>query len=288
MRIAIMHKPSNHKNGQTDQQSWVSRHDIGNGNQQKIQSKTSAQATSQPICKALALHSFYAQTSRELSFKKGDLLLVRRRINDDWLEGVFQDSVGIFPLNYVELFPLEVNEQENLSSDYDMEHEAEGEAIVKYDFIPQKSFELQLRKGDKVVLLRRLDENWYEGRLNHIEGIFPAAYVETVKEPPDNLSKQSQPIEQVQSPKPISSDSEVTSSEKVHAIPDISLPMRKCQVLYDYTPQNPDELEIHVGDIINIIEMCDDGWYCGVMDRPNQRDSMEFGTFPGNYVKLLS
>ena len=139
-----------------------------------------------------------------MSFKKGDLLLVRRRINDDWLEGAFQDSVGIFPLNHVELFPLEVNEQENLSSDYDMEHEAEGEAIVKYDFIPQKSFELQLRKvyhliytneiefdcfvqGDKVVLLRRLDENWYEGRLNHIEGIFPAAYVETVKEPPGKI-----------------------------------------------------------------------------------------------------
>ena len=37
-----------------------------------------------------------------------------------------------------------------------------------------------------MTLLRRLDENWYEGRLNHIEGIFPAAYVETLKEPPGN------------------------------------------------------------------------------------------------------
>lgn len=61
----------------------------------------------------------------------------------------------------------------------------------------------------------------------------------------------------------------------------------RCQVLYDYTPQNPDELEIHVGDIINIIEMCDDGWYCGMMETPKQGDTMEFGTFPGNYVKLL-
>ncbi|CAF0812216.1 unnamed protein product [Adineta steineri] len=61
----------------------------------------------------------------------------------------------------------------------------------------------------------------------------------------------------------------------------------QCQVLYDYTPQNPDELEIHVGDIINIIEMCDDGWYCGMMEKENQGETMEFGTFPGNYVKLL-
>jgi hypothetical protein len=61
----------------------------------------------------------------------------------------------------------------------------------------------------------------------------------------------------------------------------------RCQVLYDYTPQNPDELEIHVGDIINIIEMCDDGWYCGMMEKSNDQNTMEFGTFPGNYVKLL-
>ncbi|UJR33349.1 hypothetical protein I4U23_020798 [Adineta vaga] len=282
------HKSNNHANGHIEQQQWFSRHDVSNGNQQKTQTKPSIQLNSQPIYKALALHSFYAQTSRELSFKKGDILLVWRRINDDWLEGEFQDIIGIFPLNHVELFPLEKNEQENMSSDYDTEYEPDGEAIVKYDFIPQKTFELQLRKGDKVTLLRRLDENWYEGRLNHIEGIFPAAYVETLREPPDNLLKNPQVIEQIQSPKQVPPDSEPISSEKGNPIPNVSLPMRKCQVLYDYTPQNPDELEIHVGDIINIIEMCDDGWYCGVMDKPSQRDSMEFGTFPGNYVKLLS
>lgn len=37
-----------------------------------------------------------------------------------------------------------------------------------------------------MILLRKLDNNWYEGRLNHIEGIFPAAYVETLREPPGN------------------------------------------------------------------------------------------------------
>ncbi len=61
----------------------------------------------------------------------------------------------------------------------------------------------------------------------------------------------------------------------------------RCQVLYDYTPQNSDELEIHVGDIINIIEMCDDGWYCGLVEKSTHGNNMVFGTFPGNYVKLL-
>ena len=91
----------------------------------------------------LALFFF---TRRELPFKKGDILLVLRRINDDWLEGEHEGMIGIFPFNHVELFPIEVTDQEEYSNDYDKEQDIEGEAIVKYDFIPEKTFELQLRK----------------------------------------------------------------------------------------------------------------------------------------------
>lgn len=78
-----------------------------------------------------------------MSFKKGDTILVKRRINDDWLEGEYQGSTGIFPLNYVELFPYETNEQETNDEN---EQPVEGEAIAKYDFIPEKTYELQLKK----------------------------------------------------------------------------------------------------------------------------------------------
>ncbi|CAF4725658.1 unnamed protein product [Rotaria sp. Silwood1] len=105
----------------------------------------------------------------------------------------------------------------------------------------------------------------------------------------DIFSKKSHQNERAQISKQNSPDLEEPSVEQISIIPDLSLPpMRKCQVLYDYTPQNPDELEIHVGDIINIIEMCDDGWYCGMMEKSNHDNKMKFGTFPGNYVKLLS
>jgi hypothetical protein len=89
---------------------------------------------------------------RELSFKKGDILLVLRRINDDWLEGEYEGLVGIFPLNHVELFPIKTTEQEVVFNDYEKEHEIQGEAIVKYDFIPQKTFELQLRKVNHIII----------------------------------------------------------------------------------------------------------------------------------------
>lgn len=91
---------------------------------------------------------------RELSFKKGDILLVLRRINDDWVEGEHEGFTGIFPLNHVELFPIEQDEESNPQ---EKEHQdTEGEAIVKYDFIPQKTFELQLRKVRSICSRRNM------------------------------------------------------------------------------------------------------------------------------------
>jgi hypothetical protein len=34
-----------------------------------------------------------------------------------------------------------------------------------------------------VKLIRRIDDNWYEGRLGHKQGIFPVSYVEVGQEP---------------------------------------------------------------------------------------------------------
>lgn len=34
-----------------------------------------------------------------------------------------------------------------------------------------------------MTLLRRVDENWFEGRAGNRQGIFPVAYVEVVNEP---------------------------------------------------------------------------------------------------------
>ncbi|CAF1220167.1 unnamed protein product [Adineta ricciae] len=227
---------------------------------------------SQPIHTALALYNFQAQSNRELSFKKGEMIVVKRRVNDDWLEGEHHGLTGIFPVNYVELFPYEhANDNAN------------GEGIVKYDYNPQTPLELQLKKGEKVILLRKLDQNWYEGRVNHTEGIFPGDYVEIITEPEEHPPKQNDsPVNNLKAPKSV-----LKNSTGPKTASDFTIPMQKCQVLYDYTPQNVDELEIHVGDIINILEKCDDGWYCGIMENCAHGNNMKFGTFPGNYVKIL-
>ena len=51
------------------------------------------------------------------------------------------------------------------------------------------------------------------------------------------------------------------------------------RALYNYAPQNEDEVELKEGDIVYVMEKCDDGWFVGTSQR-----SGIFGTFPGNYV----
>ncbi|XP_017477291.1 PREDICTED: serine-rich adhesin for platelets isoform X2 [Rhagoletis zephyria] len=55
-----------------------------------------------------------------------------------------------------------------------------------------------------------------------------------------------------------------------------------CRVEYPYTPQNDDELELKVGEIITIIsmELPDKGWWKGELHG-------KVGVFPDNFVKLL-
>lgn len=52
---------------------------------------------------ARALYAFNGQTSRELSFRKGDLINVRRQIDANWYEGELHGRSGLFPYNYVEV-----------------------------------------------------------------------------------------------------------------------------------------------------------------------------------------
>ena len=40
-----------------------------------------------------------------------------------------------------------------------------------------------LFQGDIVTLLRSVDENWFEGRVGHKQGIFPRSYVEVIFDP---------------------------------------------------------------------------------------------------------
>ena len=52
----------------------------------------------------------------------------------------------------------------------------------------------------------------------------------------------------------------------------------RCEVLYDYEPQQEDELQISPGDTIYVTEKIDDSWWQGNLNGT-------LGLFPASYVE---
>ncbi|NWW58483.1 SH3R2 ligase, partial [Ifrita kowaldi] len=57
-------------------------------------------------------------------------------------------------------------------------------ARALYTYRGHNPGELRFNKGDTIVLLRQLDENWYLGEANGISGVFPASSVQVIKHLP--------------------------------------------------------------------------------------------------------
>ncbi|CAI5774090.1 and SH3 domain-containing 1 isoform X9 [Podarcis lilfordi] len=256
---------------------------------------------------ARAKFDFKAQTLKELPLKKGDVVYIYKQIDQNWFEGEHHGRVGIFPQSYIELLPPTEKAQPKKTSPIQvLEY---GDAIAKFNFNGDTQVEMSFRKGERITLIRQVDENWYEGKIpsTHRQGIFPVTYVDIFKQPvlkntldygslsfchsPNrSLTTSPQPSHHSLRPGPDLTESEKsyvqpqvlplgTSLDRNHAPQD----MLSYQALYSYVPQNEDELELRDGDIIDVMEKCDDGWFVGTSRRTQQ-----FGTFPGNYVKLVS
>ncbi|XP_036406657.1 sorbin and SH3 domain-containing protein 2 [Megalops cyprinoides] len=134
---------------------------------------------------ARAIYDFKAQTAKELTFKKGETVYIIRQIDNNWYEGELRGRVGIFPISYVEkIAPSEKHQPARPPPPAQIKEI--GEAIARYNFNADTNVELSLRKGERVVLLRQVDQNWYEGKIpeTNKQGIFPVSYVDVIKKSP--------------------------------------------------------------------------------------------------------
>ncbi|CCF57984.1 hypothetical protein KAFR_0D03360 [Kazachstania africana CBS 2517] len=71
---------------------------------QPVLQETSQQqqpSTSAGVKKVRAMYDFPSTEADELSFKKGDIIIVLEQVYRDWWRGSLRGRIGIFPLNYV-------------------------------------------------------------------------------------------------------------------------------------------------------------------------------------------
>ncbi|XP_033246390.1 sorbin and SH3 domain-containing protein 1 isoform X24 [Drosophila miranda] len=255
-----------------------------------------------PKTVARALYNFQGQSSKELSFRKGDTIYIRRQIDPNWYEGEHNAMIGLLPASYVEIVSRD-------GARTPSKRPSEGQARAKYNFQAQSGVELSLNKGELVTLTRRVDGNWFEGKIANRKGIFPVSYVEVLTDiGAEDIAARTTTVISSQSTTNLRPNLDVlrtninnefntltqNGAQPVNGILKETRTLHKTdalhvdtsseplayRALYKYRPQNSDELELLEGDLVHVLEKCDDGWFVGTSQRTGC-----FGTFPGNYVE---
>uniref|UniRef100_A0A3B4ZDF3 SH3 domain containing kinase binding protein 1 n=1 Tax=Seriola lalandi dorsalis TaxID=1841481 RepID=A0A3B4ZDF3_SERLL len=136
---------------------------------------------------------------------------------------------------------------------------------------------MSLTVGDIIVNIRRDDGGWWEGELGGRRGLFPDNFVREIKKEAKRDGGQASMIRSDLAngrASPVS-DPGVRPGRKGDQIR-----KRRCKAAFSYVPQHEDELELKIGDVIEIIAEVEEGWWEGVLNGKT-------GMFPSNFTKEI-
>ncbi|XP_026146048.1 CD2-associated protein-like isoform X2 [Carassius auratus] len=177
------------------------------------------------------------------------------------------------------------------------------EVVVEFEYEAVHDDELTLRLGDVIRNVRRIEEEgWMEGDLNGKRGLFPDNFVKELKKEEPKSKEEPKEVKEVKEmiETPIQRRASGNVASLVQRISTYGIPAggiglqphsqprtskkkpkkRQCKVLFEYLPHNEDELELKIGDIIDITEEVEEGWWSGSMNGKS-------GLFPSNFVKEI-
>lgn len=218
---------------------------------------------------AQAIYDYKAQRNEELSIKKNEKL----RVLDDsmgwWRVENEKKDTGFVPSNYVrkskpiwKKFTGSSKKAMDTNGEYcdpaetfekSTSKSSRGTVVAKYTYVPQRKDELELKKGDFVIVLEKEGDGWWRGEVNGSAGWFPSNYVE---EP-----RKGQPLQ---------------DSDKATTV--------LCQVktLYPFNSGSPEELSFDKDELLDVISQPTDDpdWW-----EAKKPDGTK-GLVPRNYVEV--
>ncbi|KAJ0066592.1 hypothetical protein NL108_015480, partial [Boleophthalmus pectinirostris] len=140
-----------------------------------------------------AIYAYAPQNQDELELCVGDVIDIMNEIEDGWWMGIKNGKVGAFPSNFVKeiiVKDTKINEGKSrpklsdalFTKDVSNNFTVEFWLLfckVMFDYKPKAEDELELKKGDVVVVLSKEseDEGWWQGELNGRCGFFPDNFV---------------------------------------------------------------------------------------------------------------
>ncbi|KAM4710440.1 SH3 domain-containing protein 19 [Discoglossus pictus] len=215
---------------------------------------SSTTVTKGPCC--MARFEFIGDQKDELSFSEGDMIILREYVNEEWAKGELKGRTGIFPINFVEIIEdlpacgankIVSNAVNKIPGNASQKQTSSGEwCEAMYDFAAESEEDLSFKRGDKILIIERLDSEWYKGRLNGKEGILPTAFVQLCSGPKPQQTQEGNP--------------------------------GMAKALYDFCGENEDELSFKAGDILSAVESIDHEWMKGELHGRS-------GIFPRNFVQ---
>lgn len=247
-----------------------------------------------------------------LSFTKGTIINVLRRVDKNWAEGRIGNSIGIFPISFVEMNPIAKRLMEiSLKSVEELAVRASPAihaAVASFEtsLLDSSSSSVSSpsnntsssnssttpnspvnNQTDPVVaptptattaankrLMREKRNSLTDGQVRATTVSMNRHSTEIVGDVSHHRVGESANVT-VRQPRghQRSKSGHQTSTQPKHLQPYIAL--------YPYKPLKPDELELKKGSIYYVTEKCQDGWYKGMSRSQKQ------GVFPGNYVAIV-
>ncbi|XP_073500213.1 E3 ubiquitin-protein ligase SH3RF1 isoform X1 [Phyllobates terribilis] len=138
------------------------------GGPQRIQARSPPVRGVPQLPCAKALYNYEGKEPGDLKFNKGDIIVLRRQVDENWYHGEMNGVHGFFPTNFVQIIKPLPQPPPQCKALYDFEVK---DKEADKDCLP-------FSKDDILTVIRRVDENWAEGMLGDKIGIFPISYVE--------------------------------------------------------------------------------------------------------------
>lgn len=112
----------------------------------------------------IALYDFQSEEPNDLPFQVNDIIILTRKINNDWFYGKTGEREGIFPANFIDVIvPLSEND---------------NTVMALYEFKAQMDEDLSLKPGQLVNVIKKINDDWLYGESYGKFGQFPSNFVD--------------------------------------------------------------------------------------------------------------
>ena len=131
---------------------------------------------------AISIYPFNGQFPNELCFESGQVIELLRYIDNEWVEGMIDSTIGIFPVSYVNVI-VDCNEIQNYAIHEETQKTQESlqpndRVKVEFTFEAQMDGDLNVFAGEIVEIVEVTNDDWITVKNDHGEsGLCPRSYL---------------------------------------------------------------------------------------------------------------